>query len=130
MKRVKRVAVAVAAVAVIVLVALTFTNYAPAYLVRVDGQSMEPTLHNGEMIVAVRRPVAVGDVVVFHDAFEGLMVKRVLIAGPQWLYVMGDNRSATGTYPVKRSQVRGVCLLWPVLLKSPNLAFNGVAPSK
>lgn len=115
MKRVKRTVVAVAAVAVIVLAGLTFTPYAPAYLVRVDGQSMEPTLRNGDYLLAVRGKLEPGRVIVARLP-DGTLVKRAHWSGgevghrPRFL-ALGDNTwNSEGRY-VFLDQVLGVVVL-------------------
>ncbi len=103
MKRVKRAAAAVAATTVIVLVALTFTNYAPAYLVRVDGQSMEPTLHNGDYLLAVRGQAEPGRVIVARLP-DGILVKRVYWSGGESGQFCGEELEEEGRTPWQRGQ--------------------------
>ncbi len=88
---------------------------------------MEPTLHEGEWAVAVRRRVHVGDVVVVeHPERRGFeLVKRVagaprdavhgrrLAAGEWW--IEGDRTDASTDSrafgPVRRSSIRGTVVL-------------------
>jgi nickel-type superoxide dismutase maturation protease len=63
--------------------------------IRVEGDSMRPTLEPGDRVVCVRsRRVAAGDLVAVHDPRDGrLLVKRVATVDP--LTVVGDNRDAS-----------------------------------
>lgn len=103
MKRVKRTVVAVAAVAVIVLAGLTFTPYAPAYLVRVDGQSMEPTLHNGDYLLAVRGQAEPGRIIIARLP-DGILVKRVHWSGGESGQFCGEELEEEGRTPWQRGQ--------------------------
>lgn len=63
--------------------------------IRVDGDSMRPTLEPGDRVVCVRaRRVNTGDLVAVHDPRDGrLLVKRVATVDP--LTVVGDNAHAS-----------------------------------
>ncbi len=61
-------------------------------------QSMRPTLHHGDWVVAVARPrrLTTGDVVVFdHPVRSGFeLVKRIQEIRAEGLWVLGDDLSA------------------------------------
>jgi nickel-type superoxide dismutase maturation protease len=93
----------------------------------VEGHSMEPTLSPGDYLVAVRRTVRLGDlVVVDHPERPGFeLVKRVTGVGedpsiaPEHYFVEGDRAEATTdsrTFgPVPADGVLGVVVMryWP-----------------
>jgi len=73
---------------------------------RVEGDSMEPTLHHGDRVTLrrtrpflgdVKRVVQPGDVVVLRHPQrpDSLLVKRLWRAEGNGLYVRGDNESAS-----------------------------------
>jgi signal peptidase I len=76
-RRLRLIVVALALVAAVVTVRLFV-----AFPVRVAGESMEPTLHSGEVVLVdklAKHDVARGDLVVFHDPEDGAgTVKRVV----------------------------------------------------
>jgi signal peptidase I len=69
----------------------------PANYVIVDGDSMEPTYHDGDLIIATKRQsVAVGDIITFTapDTFGSgfRVIHRVVSLGPEGVVTKGDNR--------------------------------------
>lgn len=69
--------------------------------VRVAGDSMEPTLRDGdrvEVVSAHRGELTVGDLIVFRAGGE-LVVHRLLRVGPEGFLEMGDNRTMAAHYP-------------------------------
>ena len=132
MKRLKQIGLAAVAVLVIVAVALSFTPWGPVRVVRVDGRSMEPTLHDGDRLLCVRRPWKAGSPVV-AAVDGGLIVKRIryvgnegkgrpistpagLVSGPgRRCSLMGDNIWNSEARFVFDDQIRGVVVhrLWP-----------------
>ncbi|HEY2803640.1 MAG TPA: signal peptidase I [Actinomycetota bacterium] len=97
------------------------------FRVEIRGGSMEPTLHDGEWAVAVRRRVRVGDVVVVeHPERRGFELVKRIVAAPgdavhgrplaegEW-WVEGDRADAStdsrsfGSVP--RSSIRGTVVL-------------------
>jgi len=87
---------------------------------RVIGESMEPTLISGDLIIidkltyVYRRP-AVGDVIAFWMSNEKVAVKRISEIEDQDIYVMGDNTKVSNdsrSYgPIPREDVIGRALL-------------------
>ena len=62
----------------------------------VIGTSMEPTLHNGDLILINRtKNVQVGDIVTCNDTEYGLIVKRVGAIEGDWIYLESDNKTRT-----------------------------------
>ena len=84
----------------------------PWEIVRVRGVSMWPSLSHGDLAIVetLRRPVRVGDVVVFKRR-KLLWVKRVARAESGMLFVLGDNLGVScdsrGIGPVRRDAVVG-----------------------
>ena len=69
---------------VVVLVGLLVTGMLPAEVVRVDAESMAPTLHAGDRVLLVHGADGLerGDLVAFTDPEgSGLLVKRVVALG-------------------------------------------------
>jgi nickel-type superoxide dismutase maturation protease len=86
------------------------------FRVEIEGDSMEPALHDGDWCIAVAaRPgeVRKGDVIVLeHPERPGFeLVKRVHGAGDSEIYVVGDNVEASNDSrdfgPVPVTAVRG-----------------------
>jgi len=87
---------------------------------RVIGESMEPTLISGDLIVvdkltySYRRPV-IGDVIVFWMSNEKIAIKRIGEIEDQDIYVMGDNTKVSNDSrsfgPICRQDVIGRALL-------------------
>lgn len=120
MKRGKRVA-AYMVIAAGVLAGLTFTNYAPAYLVRADGQNMEPTLYHGDLLLFTRMPVSTWGVVLYSSE-DGPTVKRlaswlVYLNEGDWkgfLTMKADNPTVDEEFSVTSTRYRGrlICPVW------------------
>ncbi|SFR87131.1 S24 family peptidase [Sphingomonas jatrophae] len=72
-------------------------------LLSVEGDSMEPTLHDGDEIIvdaaATRRPLADGIWVLRHD--DALLVKRLARAAAGGIVIISDNRAypPSGPHP-------------------------------
>ena len=61
---------------------------------KVEGTSMEPTLHNGDTLMINRtRNIQAGEIVVCNDTEYGLIVKRVGQVNGNNLYLQSDNKS-------------------------------------
>ena len=81
-------------------------------LLVVEGDSMHPTLHHGDVVVARERGhYAVGDVVVFYihvgDSRTRVMHRIVDIAGDGSIITQGDNRSTPDSFDVDADDVVG-----------------------
>ena len=96
---------------------------APIFRVAVSGDSMAPTLRDGEWWIARRnRPVRPGDVVVVdHPEYPGLLaVKRAVRQVPGGWWVEGDNpersRDSRHFGPVAPERLLGTVVLryWPL----------------
>lgn len=61
---------------------------------KVEGTSMEPTLHNGDTLMINRtRNIQAGEIVVCNDTEYGLIVKRVGQVNGNNVYLQSDNKS-------------------------------------
>lgn len=97
----------------------------PSLHVRVAGESMEPTLADGDRLLCrdldERRPPQVGDVVVARrpDRPGLLLVKRVVRRDPEGWWLEGDNPAASddsrvfGPVPDALLLGRAVVRWWP-----------------
>jgi nickel-type superoxide dismutase maturation protease len=82
---------------------------------RIEGISMLPALHPGQVVLAWKRPSRIypGDVVIFrHDGIE--KIKRIQLVQADRLFVVGDNAAVSTDSRhfgwIARSQVLGkVC---------------------
>lgn len=127
---------AVAASATLVVIAATIfvSRFEP---VRVHGESMSPTLADGDLLAVTRRMGAVprGGIVVIArpDRPTAELVKRIValpgdpipcpgppvVLGPDQYWVVGDNRDASTDSrdfgPVNRCHLHGqaLCVYWP-----------------
>lgn len=88
----------------------------PIQVFRVSGDSMNPTLRNGQRVwVSPYLCIGVGDLIVFNKNAM-TMVKRVVEIEEGGYYVEGDNKTASSGSElwgrVKPEQVKGR-LFWP-----------------
>jgi signal peptidase I len=62
-------------------------------LTMISGESMEPTLQSGDLLVYARfTDLEIGDIVIFHsEAFNKQLIKRVDQIEDGKCYVLGDN---------------------------------------
>jgi signal peptidase I len=112
-----RVALTVAFVALAVAWALLLRPQAlggPAAYVIVSGKSMEPSLRNGDLVVALKRKsYSVGDVVAYRIPKEEpgagqLVIHRITGGSPQSGYVLqGDNRKGENLWRPKPRDIAG-----------------------
>ena len=79
-------------------------------LARVTGDSMTPTLLDGERVLFVRRGWQVGDIVLANVDGDAPVVKRILRVEAGELYLRGDNVAISETFWVKPEQLSGVML--------------------
>ncbi|HTV22541.1 MAG TPA: S24/S26 family peptidase [Polyangiaceae bacterium] len=93
-------------------------------VVRVGGDSMSPTLENGDFVVALGAPLArqhrAGDVVIVDHARLGLIVKRIAELDPSgnWVQLEGDSaasttREALGRVPCHHVKGRAILRIAP-----------------
>src|SRR5919109_4926399 len=86
----------------------------PAAYVMVSGMSMEPTLHNGDLVIAHRRSdYGVGDTLVYRvpnrDTGAGSMIIHRIVGGSAksgWI-VQGDNKEISDLWRPKAEDVVG-----------------------
>lgn len=83
-------------------------------LIIVSGSSMVPTLHDGDLVIARRGPVSVGDIVVYQPVdLGGARVVHRLVGGngvDGW-QVQGDNNSWIDQWKPTSDQVVGRVVL-------------------
>lgn len=79
----------------------------PLRIMQVSGQSMEPTLHDGEQLVFGRFPWHLGGVVL-AEVEEGPVVKRVVGLRKGNLLLSGDNKEISATYEVPPESLIGI----------------------
>jgi signal peptidase len=85
----------------------------PAALVMVTGESMEPTLHAGDLAVAFdHESYAVGDVVAYRipqgDAAAGqLVIHRIVAAADEGFTLRGDNAASPDIWRPRAGDVAG-----------------------
>jgi len=83
-------------------------------VVRVGGESMSPTLEDGDFVVALCSPLVRrhrrGDVVVVAHARFGLIVKRIAELGPsgEWVQLEGDAAASCSRDSMGRVQRRAI----------------------
>ena len=84
------------------------------FIAEVDGESMTPTLQDGERLVCVRAPWGEGDIVVADVGESCLVVKRVDSRHGQEVRLIGDNRAHSESYCVQPEAIKSVmvCRLW------------------
>lgn len=77
---------------------------------RVVGNSMHPSLKQGQLVVAVRKKISTGKVVVAY--LEGReVIKRVTSLKPT-IVLKGDNNNSAEYDDVRESDILGV-VIWP-----------------
>lgn len=83
---------------------------------RVEGNSMEPTLRDGQIVwaheIRMFRPGQV--VIAFVDGRE--IVKRIISIENGKVTLSGDNKQATNSYVIADSKIEGV-VFWPRVAK-------------
>lgn len=114
------------ALAGIVVLALAWFLLAPPAIggktsfVITSGNSMEPKIHQGDLVLARQRPsYVVGDVVLFHSSVLGRHVlHRIVAVDGDRFVTKGDNNDYRDPERVLRSRVQGeAALLFPGLGK-------------
>lgn len=93
------------------LVVLIFSLWLPVF--RVTGISMEPTMEDGEYVLAVRtRHFNPGDVIAFHYNNE-ILVKRVIALAGDWVNIDGDGTVYVNNVPCYEPYIQekslGIC---------------------
>lgn len=79
----------------------------PATYVIVTGDSMEPTLHDGDLVVTRKRAsYQPGDVVTFHVA-DGNVIHRIVDTTPDGFVTQGDNKASVDPWTPDADQVLG-----------------------
>lgn len=77
---------------------------------RVVGNSMKPTLRDGQIIIGRKKQFSINDVVVAN--VEGReVIKRVIQTSPK-IEISGDNKNSAVYDDVKESAIVGV-VIWP-----------------
>lgn len=73
----------------------------------VEGHSMEPVVHSGQLLVFARLAWDVPDIVLADVDEELLVVKRVVGCGEDRVFLAGDNGNSSQNYVVSRHKVIG-----------------------
>ena len=76
-------------------------------IVVVEGNSMEPVVHSGQLLIFARLPWDVQDIVLADVDEELLVVKRVASCGEDRVLLAGENGNASQNYIVSRHKVIG-----------------------
>jgi signal peptidase I len=135
-RRAFRIASSVVAVAAVVAWALLLRPQflgGPAAYVMVAGISMEPTFHNGDLVVARRRDsYRVGDVVVYRvprgEAGAGSLIIHRIVGGSEaagWI-VQGDNRDVPDLWRPRSGDIVGA--MWADVPGAGTLVARGASP--
>lgn len=91
-------------------------------VVRVDGDSMVPTLRSGEELLFARAPWRVGSIVLANVGDTEPVVKRVMATLPgSTILLQGDNWEISEIYSVQPSDLLGVCVARSIV-RLPSLA--------
>lgn len=80
----------------------------PLGLIYVSGESMEPTLHTGDLAILYRQArYQVGDIVAFDIPEGGTVIHRVVRVVPDGYQFRGDNRNHDDPWTLDRSAIKG-----------------------
>ena len=79
-------------------------------LAEVKGDSMLPTLRDGQRLIFARLPWHEGSVVLAQVGEDKLVIKRVVGMHEGLLVLVGDNRAVSARYVVQPSALEGVML--------------------
>jgi signal peptidase I len=86
----------------------------PASYVVIDGRSMEPTYHNGDLVVAYEQDTyEVGDVIVYDAVVEGQfnVIHRIVERGDGGFVTQGDNRDEVDGWLARDDEIFGAARL-------------------
>ncbi len=85
----------------------------PASFIVVSGESMEPTLYNGDLVILRERAeYAVGDIVVFpvpegEPSAGVLIIHRIVDGTPERFVIQGDNRDEIDEWSPAAEDIEG-----------------------
>ena len=80
----------------------------PLSLIWVQGTSMQPTLHGGDLAVIYQQDrYEVGDIVAFEIPEGGVVIHRVIEATPEGYRFQGDNRDRPDPWVLTAGEVVG-----------------------
>jgi signal peptidase I len=80
----------------------------PVSVIWVQGTSMQPTLHGGDLAVIYQQDrYEVGDIVAFEIPGGGVVIHRVIEAGPDGYRFQGDNRDRPDPWVLTAGDVAG-----------------------
>ena len=126
MRRVIRVA-AILLIVLGLLVAVhlvcLFCKHPLVRLVQIAGDSMEPTLSEGDRVVFVRYAWELGHIVLADVREDAPVIKRILDVADGKLYLGGDNTAVSETFWITPDQIQGI-MLFRVPLKLPCCSAN------
>src|SRR5918992_2616401 len=136
LRRVLRFGGSIAVVAAVVVWALLLRPQflaGPAAYVLVSGVSMEPTLRNGDLVVAHRRDsYRIGDVVVYRvpkgETGAGSLIIHRIVGGSAakgWV-VQGDNKDVPDLWRPRNTDVAGV--MWASVPGAGTVLARGMSP--
>jgi signal peptidase I len=80
----------------------------PVSVIWVQGTSMQPTLHGGDLaVVYEQNQYEVGDIVAFDIPEGGVVIHRVIAAGPDGYRFQGDNRARPDPWMLTSGDIVG-----------------------
>lgn len=80
----------------------------PVSVIWVQGTSMEPALHGGDLAIVYEQDAYdVGDIVAFEIPEGGVVIHRVIEAGPDSYHFRGDNRDRPDPWVLPGNDVVG-----------------------
>jgi len=113
-------------VIVVALVCITMLVLVPRFVFRVHGKSMNPTLKDGDLVFTwfVVRGNLTGEIVVFHDYADRLIVHRVVKDNGEEILTKGDANPKTDPSWISRDKILGV-VVFVIPSNIANLTFLG-----
>ena len=79
-------------------------------LAEIAGDSMAPTLVEGDRVLFIRRPWQLRDIVLADVHEDAPVVKRILDIADSKLFLQGDNTEVSETYWITPDQIQGIML--------------------
>jgi signal peptidase I len=97
----------------------------PVGIYAIEGTSMYPTLHHGDLVFAIKTgSVNPGDIIVFQQGAGKVFVHRVISGDGETFYTRGDNNRVPDPESVTRDRIIGRVCLRIRFLGYPRLFFR------